>query len=86
MVSNLLALIIVYVAVWEANYISKAPLIIGSFLNLFCISTRIKTGLDHPGCILSGSSGSNPVYKITGFDPDSALDHVFYRGVIIQQV
>ena len=32
--------------------------------------------LGHPGYIFPGSSRSHPIYKITGFDPDSALDHV----------
>ena len=31
--------------------------------------------LDQPGHVLSGSSGSDPVYKISGSDVDSALDY-----------
>ena len=43
------------------------------------ISIRVETGSGHPGYrgqqghILSGS---DPVYKISGCDPDFALDHV----------
>ena len=32
--------------------------------------------LDQPGHVLSGLSGSDPVYKISRSDPDSALDHM----------
>ena len=45
---------------------------------------RVETGSGHPGNpghpghILSGSSGSDPLYKISGSDPDSALDHVHF--------
>ena len=31
---------------------------------------RVKTGSGHPGHIFSGSSGSDPLYKISGSDPD----------------
>ena len=40
------------------------------------ILTRVETGSGHPGHpgqpghILSGSSGSDPLYKISGSDPD----------------
>ena len=40
---------------------------------------RVEIGLGYPGQlghVLSGSSGSDPVYKISGSDPDSALDHM----------
>ena len=40
---------------------------------------RVETGLcylDHLGHVLSGSSGSYPVYKISESDPDSNLDHM----------
>ena len=37
---------------------------------------RVETGLGHPGHILSGSSGYDPLYKISGSDLDSALDPV----------
>ena len=40
---------------------------------------RVETGLGHsgqPGHVLSGSTGSDLLYKISGTDPDSALDHV----------
>ena len=43
------------------------------------VCVRVETGLGHPGQpghILSGSSGSDPVYKISGSDPNSVLDHV----------
>ena len=45
--------------------------------DVLCI--RVETGSGHPGqlChLLSGSSRSDPVYKISGSDPDSALHHV----------
>ena len=41
--------------------------------------TKVEIRLGHLGYldhILSGSSGSNPLYKISGSDPDSALHHV----------
>ena len=38
--------------------------------------TRVETGSGHPGHILSGSSGSDPLYKLSGSDPDSTLNHV----------
>ena len=44
--------------------------------------TSVETGSGHPGHpgqpghVLSGSTGSDPLYKISGSDPDSALDHV----------
>ena len=44
-----------------------------------CVCTRIETGSGHPGQtghILSASSGSDPLYKIFGSDPDSTLYHV----------
>ena len=43
--------------------------------------SRVETGSGHPGQpghVLSGSSGSDPVYKISGSDPDSLLDHVHF--------
>ena len=39
-------------------------------------SIRVETGSGHPDHILSGSSGSDPVYKLSGSDPDSTLNHV----------
>ena len=36
----------------------------------------VETRSDHPGHDLSRSSESNPVYKISVSDPDSALNHV----------
>ena len=41
--------------------------------------TRVEIGSGHPGQlghILSGSSGSDPLYKISGSEPDSTLYHV----------
>ena len=46
------------------------------------ICIRIETGVGHPGHpdlpghVMSGSSGSDLVYKISECAPDSALDHV----------
>ena len=43
------------------------------------VYTRVETGsghLDQPGLVLSGSSESGPVYKLSGSDPDSVLDHM----------
>ena len=46
------------------------------------IASRVETGSGYlgypgqPGHVLSGSSMSDLVYKISGFNPDSALDHV----------
>ena len=43
------------------------------------IPSRVETGSGHPGYpghVLSGSSGSDAIYKISKSDPDSALDHV----------
>ena len=43
------------------------------------IAFRVETRSGHlgqPGHILSGSSGSDPLYKISGSDPNSALYHV----------
>ena len=37
------------------------------------ISTRVETGLGHPGHVLPRSSKSDPLYKISESD---ALDHV----------
>ena len=38
-----------------------------------CVATRFETGLGHLGFVLSRSSRSDLVYKISGSDPDSAL-------------
>ena len=49
-----------------------------------CSYTRVETGSGHPGQpghILSGSSGSDPLYKISGSDPDSTLYHMCDDGV-----
>ena len=43
---------------------------------LLDLGCRIETGSGHLGHGLSGSSGSDPVYKISGSDPDSALNHM----------
>ena len=37
---------------------------------------RVETGSGHPGHILSWSSKSGPVYKMSKSDLDSALDYV----------
>ena len=48
----------------------------------YIVSTRVETRLGHlgypgqPDQVLSGSSGSDPVYKISGSDPDSILNHM----------
>ena len=34
------------------------------------VSDSVETGSGHPGHIFSGSSGSDPVYNLSGFDPD----------------
>ena len=42
--------------------------------------TRVETGsgyLGQLGHVLFGSSGSDPVYKISKSDPDSTLDRVY---------
>ena len=36
----------------------------------FGVHARVETGSGHPGHIFSGSSGSDPLYKISGSDPD----------------
>ena len=44
-----------------------------------CVCNRVESGLGHlghPGHILSGSSGPDPLYKISGSDLDSTLYHV----------
>ena len=44
-------------------------------MDLGGICIRVETGScypGHPGHILSGSSGSDPLYKISGSDPDSS--------------
>ena len=41
-----------------------------------CVCIWVETRSDHPGHDLSRSSESNPVYKISVSDPDSALNHV----------
>ena len=54
---------------------------VASYCNI-CIYIRVETGSGHPGHpghpghILSGSSGSDPLYKLSGSDPDSTLNHV----------
>ena len=65
------------------HFILTNPILVNNdFAQLLVISIRVETGLDHPGYpgqpshFLSGSSGSDPVYKISRSDPDSAMDHV----------
>ena len=51
------------------------------------VQSRVETGLDylgnpgHPGHVFSGSSGSDPLYKISRSDQDSALDHLRINGI-----
>ena len=42
------------------------------FTLLLGIATCVATGSGHPGHILCGSTGSDPLYKISGSDPDLA--------------
>ena len=35
-----------------------------------CACVSVETGLGQPGHVLSGSSGSVPVYNLSGFDLD----------------
>ena len=50
-----------------AAKVTKGQILDGSISN--SIETR-PDHLGHPGHILSGSSGSDPVYRLSGFDPD----------------
>ena len=34
------------------------------------VQISVETGSGHPGHIFSGSSGSDPVYNLSGSDPD----------------
>jgi len=51
---------------------------------MIAVGSSIATGSGHPGYLghlghfFYGSSGSDPLYKISGSDPDFALDHVHY--------
>ena len=47
----------------------------GSFSN-GKLQANVETGSGHPGHIFSGSSGSDPVYKLSGSDRRPGLDHV----------
>ena len=38
-------------------------------------NNRVETRSGHPGHVLLRSSRSDLLYKISGSDPDSALDH-----------
>ena len=57
-------------------------LVNNDFAKLFVISIRVEIGSGHlgypgqPGHFLSRSSRSDLFYKISGSDPNSALDHV----------
>ena len=42
----------------------------------FLGDSRVETGSGQLGRILSGSNGSDPVYEISGANPDSALYHM----------
>ena len=47
-----------------------------------CMQNRVETGLSHPGYpgqlgqVLSGSTGSDLVYKLSGSNPDCTLDNI----------
>ena len=49
---------------------------------VFALHNRVETGFGHPGYpgqlghVMYRSSGFDLVYKISGYDPDSALDHI----------
>ena len=67
----------------QCCYKRKFYSVIPSFnVSLGYVPIRVETGLGHPdypgqpGHVLSGSSGSDTVYEISGSDPDSALDYV----------
>ena len=53
-----------------------------TLINLIIVYIRVKTGSGHlgylgqPADVLTRSSKSDPVYKISGSDPDSALNHM----------
>ena len=42
----------------------------------FIVEIRVGIGSGHSGHVLSGSLGSDPVYKTSRCDLDSALDHM----------
>ena len=43
---------------------------------IWLTTCRVEIRSGHPGYVLSGLSGSDPVYKISGSDQDSILDHL----------
>ena len=45
-----------------------------------CVCVRVETGSGHPGHVFAGSSGSDPLYKISGSDPDSARAILMVSG------
>ena len=45
---------------------------------------KAETRSGHPDHVLSKSSGSDLVYKLSGSDPDSTLDHKHWRLVLIK--
>ena len=44
--------------------------LLGEITILLGVYNSVETGSGHPGHIFSGSSGSDPVYNLSGSDPD----------------
>ena len=63
---------------WEVSTASSRTALQGYELDKFMSAAviRVKTRSGYPGHILSWSSKSGPVYKISMSDLDSALHHV----------
>ena len=65
------------VIVWYSQLFSMKGLVYYStYAPATIVVARAKTVSGHLGNVLCGSSRFRPLYKITGSDPDSALDHV----------
>ena len=63
-----------HACVWMHVYIHIICMCMRMHLHVsVCICIRFETGLGHPGHILSGSSGSDPLYKLSRSVPDSTL-------------
>ena len=61
--------------IWSNTVIG--PIATYLYMPTICgIPTRVETRLGYLSHVLSGSSGCDPVYKISGSDLDSALDHM----------
>ena len=62
--------------IWvQPHTISSSDVILGCFyrpphLPSSVLDNSVETGSGHPGHIFSGSSGSDPVYNLSGSDPD----------------